>query len=161
MRNQQDLERRGARFVRAETDRFMESILTGTFKEDVVTATTPAIHARYSRVPPEFQNLHMRLWLSPRGQEIIDKSDESVPCMWRKPVGFYAGKHPDLTLLFIWYMPHCIVIGLDGPHRDSVLAYCEDQGCVFHSRTLYTDEEIQSFEDHYGKVVYLANFVNP
>jgi hypothetical protein len=161
MHDKHDLQCRGARFVRAETDRFMESILTGTFKEDYVTATTPAIHARYSRVPPEYQRLHKQVWLSPRGQEIVDTADENDRWMWQHPVGYALSEHPALSLLFVWYMPYCVVIGLDGPHRASVEAYCKDQGLVFHSRMLYTDEEIQSFEDHYGKVVYLANFVNP
>lgn len=156
-----DLECEGARFVKNEIDRFYDSVLDGSFTADYITTTEPAIHAKYARVPAEYQAMHKRVWTTPRGQQIIDNSDPHDQWMWRTPMGYAISEHPALSLLFIWYMPHAMVIGLDGPKRDSVIAYCKSEGKVYHSRALYTDDEIDAFDKHHSKVVYFENYVNP
>ena len=161
MHDPNDLECEGARFVKNEIDRFIDSIVKDSFTADYVTTTEPAIHTKYARVPAEYQAMHKHVWTTPRGQQIIDTSGPHDQWMWRQPVGYAISEHPALSLLFIWYMPHAIVIGLDGPKRDSVIAYCKSEGKVYHSRALYTDDEIEAFDKHHSKVVYLENYVTP
>lgn len=156
---QQSIEE-GRQFVNAECRRFLDSVASGTFKEDYVTKTEPAIFAKYSRVPAEYKSLHKRVWSSYRGQKIIDASDANDKWMWNHTMGYAISEHPHLTLLFIWYMPYAIVIGLDGPKCQSVVDYCLTEDRVYSSRVLYTEEEIEEFDRHYRKVVYLENYVN-
>lgn len=151
----------GALFVKNEIDRFYESVLNESFIADYITTTEPAIHAKYASVPAEYQAMHKRIWATSRGQQIIDNSNPHEQWMWRTPVGYAVSEHTALALLFIWYMPHAIVIGLDGRKRDSVIAYCKSEGKVYHSRALYTGDEIKAFNKHKPKIAYLKNYVNP
>ena len=156
-----DLEARGAQFVKNEIDRFLEAVINGKFEAEFITKTNPPIETKYARVPTQYKELHKQVWSSSRGQEIMNLRDQNHQWMWRKPVGYAVSEHPSMSILFIWYMPYCIVIGLDGPICDAVVAYCKSEGKVNHSRVLYTDEEIEEFDRHYGKVVYLENYVTP
>jgi len=161
MHNTNDLECTGARFVKREMDRFSEMLINESFQSDLVTKTNPPIHAKYARVPAQYKQRHIDLWTSNRAQEIVDASAPTDKWMWNFPVGWCVSEHPTMTLLFIWYMPHSLVIGLDGPVRDAVVAFAKSEQSLYASKLLYTDDEITSFGRHYGKIVYLQNHVTP
>ena len=152
---------KGAHFVERETNKFLAKVVGGTFTADFVTKTQPALQAKYSRLSAAYKKVHIDTWSGPRGQEIIDNSPTEM-FMWNFLSGWCVSEHKRIAILFIWY--DCMVecIGLNGPSKAAVVSFAASENRLYHSRTLYTDAEINNFNANVSEnVIYLENFVHP
>lgn len=151
----------GAEFVERETQRFIDKVVRGKFVPEFVTNTEPAIKGCYARVPAAFKKLHAETWNSPRGQEIIDSTPTQM-YQWNYHSGWCVSEHPSMSLLVIWYDLYTQVIGLAGPTEPAVLSFADGEERLHSSRILYTDAEVNDFnEKAVENVIYLQNFVHP
>ena len=152
---------KGAEFVERETQRFIDKVVGGKFVPEFVTNTEPAMKACYARIPAAFKQLHIETWSSSRGQEIIDAAP-TEHFMWNYPSGWCVTEHRLMSILLIWYDEFTQAVGLAGPTKPAVLSFAAGEERLYSSRILYTDAEVNDFNDKaVENVIYLQDFVHP